>query len=224
MDVLSLVGLILFISYLVQRFLRPESKQVYISYAGSKALPKLVLKIAGVNINKSRSWEKLSSDEKKRVKDVLEKLRLITWAHLTFLSSQNLIHVRLQDRSYFLPLDHQDNDFVTEELGTIGKDTPVQFVLNRRKRGMFKSPILTGYLATSQEFREGKKEVEILYEFPEDLINKSFFTNGMKESFNLEEDTIADYHTNDLGDGEGIHHQAYDQKHNSGSMFRFQVF
>lgn len=218
------VGLIVFIFYLAQRFLRPESKQIYISYAGSRSLPKLVLKVAGINKIKATKLEKLSSVDKRKVKVILERLRSITWANLTFIDSQNLVHVRLQDKDYFLPLDREDNDLVTERLGLVGKEVLVEFTLHRRKQGWLKSPLLTGYLVSSYGLKPGEKELEILYEFPEDLITRLFFIGSLKKRYNLQEDGIADYHTNDLGDGEGVYHKAYDQEHRNGSNFRFQVF
>lgn len=184
-------------------------------------IPKLILKLCGIDSKKDLTYDDLTKEQKKKVSKYQEKLRTISSCFLTFLDSQKLIHVERGDRSYFMHTDHADKSLINMELGKNAKGEVVNFILYRKSRSLFKSSVLVGYLLF--EAKKGQ-ETEIVFKFPEDLVRRIFFVKGLVKEFGLEEDVVADYiGKNEMDDEETIYVSTYEQKNLSGCEYDFWV-
>lgn len=234
MELIFTFGITFFVfTYFLQNFFKVPSYQLTIRYfmlEKNNKIPKLILKLAKIGNGKSVTWDDLSKEEGKRVGKYYEKLRDVSSMSLTFLYSQNLVHIQLTDKSYFFPLDKSQNYLVREEVGTVDEETNVEFILYRKPAGgWFKSPILVGYLKKDHKYGfplgERGREVEIVFEFPESLVKKTFFTKGLEDRFKLTKDSdVLGGYKNDLGDEEP--HSvfiAYDQRLNNCCHFNFLI-
>lgn len=207
-------------------FFKVPSYQIRISPSGLRKIPKLLLRLAKVEKGGDVTWKDLSKTEKERVIKYYEKLQDVSSTNLTFLYSQNLVHIQLTDKSYFFPLDKNQNYLVREEIGRIDEEI-VEFVLYRRPGGWFKSSTLIGYLKKDREFLHDNKdkEVQVLFEFPEALVKRSFFTQGLENTSKLKKlSDVVEGHKNELGyDQSYFLFTSYDQEHQSGSNFNFLI-
>lgn len=219
---ITIIIISVILGYILQKYF--SSHQLWIRPFGFEKMPKLLLELAGIEKTKDASWQSLNNSDKKKVVKYYEKLRDVASIQLTFLYLQNLVHIQVEN-SYFFPLDKSQNFLVQKEIGKIGKNI-VEFVLYRKHVGFLKSPILVGYLKKEREFALGddeNKDIEILFEFPEALIAKAFFTKHFENKFKLKKDSdILGGYKNDLGEEEphGTF-TAYDQEYSSGCHFNF---
>lgn len=212
MNIVLTVIIVLVVLKALNEFVKKPSRQLWIRPWGFNKIPKLVLELAKVKQGNDVTYKDLSGDDKEKISKVQEKLDDILSIRLTFLDRDNLIHIQQTNRSYFFATDKTQRELVREELGKLDKDIHVEFVLTRRKLGRFSSSVLVGYLIKKGEFfsPKDKEETEILFEFPESLINASFFTEGSAKRFGLKKFSDADMHKNELGDEEGFYVVTYD--------------
>lgn len=230
MEIIFTFGIAFFVfTYFLQNFFKVPSYQLIILPSlpeKNDKVPKLLLKLVKINRD-NVTWDNLTKEESKKVGEYYQKLEKAAWAQLTFLYNQNLVHIRSNDDNRFYPLDKWERELVHEEIGRIDKDIAVEYVLYRKKGGWFKTPILIGYLRSGDEYSIGDKkgEVEVIFEFPENLVKATFFTKGLENKFKLEKDVRADssLNKNEFGDNEEYYYVNYDQEHKSGCRFHFLV-
>lgn len=228
MSTLITIGIIILFVYFWDKIFSSSSKQFTISCWGYKKIPKLILKIAGIHSDKKDiSWKDLDKSEEQKVLKITEKFENVAFRKLTFLYNQNLIHVSSQSGAYFFPIDKENKNVVYEEVARFDENKYLTFVIHRRKRGFFRSPVLIGYLKVDYDVHPPKKdeeEIEILFEFPESLVSRTFFTGSLEKEFSLKKDVVADYiQRNELGDPEGIYYTNYDQEDKYPCNFHFQI-
>ncbi len=227
MNIIFTFIVIFLLIYLWQSFFKVPSYQLTIRSSGLKKIPKLILNLAKVEKDGDVTWKDLNKTEKERVIKYYEKFQNVSCTNLTFLYSQSLVHIQLTDKSYFFPLDKNQNELVNEEIGKID-DEIVEFVLYRRPAGRwFKSPTLIGYLKKDREFLHDNKDkkAEVLFEFPEALVKRTFFTEGLEDKFKLKKvSDVGGGGKNELGDIEPDWlFTSYDQEHHNGSNFNFLI-
>lgn len=215
--------------YFWQSFFKVPSYQLQIGGCGFRKIPKLLLKLAKIVKDREVAFPDLDKSENEKVMKYYEKLYDVASAHLTFLYNQNLIHIQLIDKSYFYPLDKNQNELVREEVGRIDKETTVDFVLYRKTGGWFNSPILIGYLTKNWDFSYkhtgADRQSEILYEFPEALVRRTFFTKGLESEFNLKKlSDVVDGGKTELGYEEPYWgFTSYGQEHRNGANTNFLI-
>ena len=229
MNILGFIGLGFLFAYLVQFFSKTPSRQLWIQLWGIKSVPKSLLKLAKIDKNGEVSFSDLSKSENEKVGKFYEKLENAASVRLTFLYNQNLIHVQSEKQNWFFAIDTDGGQKLIEEtIGELDDKTSVEYVLYRRKGGWFKTPVLIAYLKIKKELGQSKKEeeIEILFEFPENLVKNSIFDRSLKRKYKIkldENDVIADYYKNELGDDESLYCKNYKQdgKYNG---FQFRVY
>jgi hypothetical protein len=100
-----------------------------------------------------------------------------------------------------------------EEVMRLDEDNYLAFGIYRRKGTFFKSPVLVGYIKMVNEISIDDSSQEVVFEFPEKLINKCFFTGYLEKQFSLKKDVVADYlDKNEFGDSDEIYYTIYDQE------------
>lgn len=204
-----------------QSLFKSSSYNLRILGPGFNKIPKLILKLSGIDSKKDLAYSDLTKEQKEKVSKYQEKLRSVSSCFLTFIDNQNLIHVEREDRSYFMHTDQTNNDLITMELGKTAKGEVINFTLYRKKRGLFKSSVLVGYLVNEDE---ENKRAEILFKFPVNLIKQNFFVKGLVKEFGLEEDTVVDYlGKNEMEDEETVYVITYQQKDLSGCEYDFWI-
>lgn len=231
MELIFIFGITFFVfAYFLQNYFRVQSYQLIILPflpESKDKVPNLLLKLAKINKGNSVTWDNLTKEEGKRVRGYYDKLEKAAWAQLTFLYSQNLVHIRSREDNRFYPLDKWERELVREQIGNVSKNIVVEYVLYRKKGSWFRTPILIGYLREGEDVvsADKKDEVEVIFEFPENLVKATFFTKGLENKFKLEKDVRADYSSNknEFGDNEGYYYVNYDQEHRSGCRFNFLV-
>ena len=65
-----------------------------------------------------------------------------------------------------------------------------------------------------------EKEIEVLFEFPENLVKNPFYEETLMNIYKIKKDVIADYHKNELGDDEDLYCVNYEQRERDGIDFR----
>lgn len=210
-------------------FFKVPSYQIRISPSGLRKIPKLLLKLAKIEKDGNVTWQDLNKTEEVTMIKYYKRFEDVTSTNLTYLYNQNLVHIQLSDKSYFFPLDKNQNYLIHEEIGELEKDTVVDFVLYRKITGWLKSPVLVGYLRKAHKYgfpsEYKESEVEVVFEFPEALIKRSFFTQGLENKFKLKKDSdIVEGHKNELGHDQSYFlFTSYDQEHQNGSNFNFLI-
>lgn len=215
-------GFIIFLLvYFWQSLFKSSSYNLRILGPGFNKIPKLILKLSGIDSEKDLTYSDLTKEQKETVIKYQEKLRSISSCFLTFIDSQNLIHVEREDRSYFMHTDHENKRLTNMELGKNAKGEVVNFILYRKKGGLFKSSVLVGYLLI--ETKKGE-ETEILFKFPENLVRRNFFVKGLVKEFGLEEDVVFNpKEKNEIDDDETLYVTTYEQKNLSGCEYDFWI-
>lgn len=221
MELIFTFGIIFLLLYFWQSLLKASSHNLRILGPGFNKIPKLILKLSGIASEKDLTYSDLTKEQKERVSKYQEKLRSISSCFLTFLDSQNLIHVEREDRSYFMHTDQAGKELIRMELGKTAKGEVINFILYRKKLGLFKSSVLVGYLVNEDE--ENKK-AEILFKFPESLIKRNFFVKSLVKEFGLEEDVVFEStEKNEMDDNETLYVITYEQKKLSGCEYNFWI-
>lgn len=219
--------LVIICIFIFFRYLFPESLQLGLRLDGFKKIPKLLLKLAKIEKKSDVIWKDLDVVEQKRLKKYYDKLSEVSSIELTFLYNQNLIHILVpaQNRSYFFRIDQQPKELVHESIGSLNDDIDVVFVLHRQTRSWFRSPILTGYLKKGKKLflKDEEKEIDILFEFPEVLVKKRFFTKRLERKYGLTKISVGDAMVDELGYNEDIYYTYYDQEHKNGGCFNFKT-
>lgn len=227
MEIIEIIGLFIFIGYILPFFIKTESHQLCISSSGFKKIPKLLLKLAKIEKDGNVTWEDLDKTEEKRLMKYYDRFRGVSYIWLTFLYNQNLIHLQLptEHRSFFVPIDKHQKELIHESIGSLDEEIDVEFVVYRQTKGWFRSPVLIGYIKKGKKIllETEEKEIEILFEFPEVLVKRKFFTKLLESKFGLKKNEYADYWKNELGNEEGIYHLSYEQEHKNGGWFNFQI-
>lgn len=224
MDIIFTFIIVFLLLIFWHNFFKVPSYQVRITPAGLRKIPKLLLKLAKIEKDGNVTWQDLNKIEEETMIKYYKRFEDVTSTNLTYLFNQNLVHIQLTDKSYFFPLDKNQNELVNEEIGRIDEEI-VEFVLYRSPCGWLKSPTLIGYLKKDREFLHDNKdkEAEVLFEFPEALVKRTFFTEGLENKFKLKKNSdVAGGGKNELGDIEPDWlFTSYDQEHQSGSNFNF---
>jgi|GEM_PF-4988649 hypothetical protein len=226
---MEIIGWILFLvfgGYIWDRLMSMASDQINISQLGSIRVPKLFLKLA--NISKYEKEEILYKDlgksEIKKIDEIVEKFHKVSNITLTYLRHQNLIHVSSGTKSSFFQTDKWYKTLYSEEIMRQDEDNYLAFGIYRRKGGISKSPVLVGYLKMENEIGVNEKnEYEVVFEFPEKLINKGFLTGTLEKKFDLKKEVIADYwDKNEFGDPDEIYYTIYNQEGKYPVNFQFR--
>lgn len=224
MIIIEIISLFIIFVYLVPLLTRSNSPQLCIKPVGFKKVPKLFFKLAKIEKD---DYENLDATEEKRFTKCYRKFEKVSSAWLTFLYSQRLIHVQLPaiNKSYFFPIGKNEKEVVREKIGNLDEDTYVWFIVHRQKMGRFRSPVLTGYIKKDKEglsfLKDEEKEIELLFEFPEALVEGGPFAKRLKNKYKLEETVVADYVKDELGYNRDVYCVDYKQEHKNGGIFDF---
>lgn len=181
--------------------------QLRIDLWGFNSIPKLLLNLANINKNENVSYDSLTKDEKRKFEKTYEKIKNSIFCTLTYIGSDNLIHVKKVNNDYFYKTSDSDRYLIYEELEEL-KDYKIYYVLYRKDNGWLRGSMLTGYLLRRKNHE--KEEVVPLFKFPERIMRWSFFTKGLQNKHHLKEDVVADYIDKDeLGYSGGIYRRSY---------------
>lgn len=222
---LAIIGLIFLTHLAVESFFKFSNDQVGIAFMGFYKIPKVVLELAGINKGSDTPWDDFTKEEKERFQKINEKIHNAVFSTLTYIRSHNLIHVQKKDQSYFHKITDDNRYLIYEKLGELPNKSEVYYVLYRRDNGWLRGANLIGYLLKSYGWAcPEKKEVTKLFEFPEKLITKRFFTRGLQKKYNLKGDFSADYLEKDeLGYGHGVSNFYYETENKEWFSFWFTV-
>ncbi len=227
MDIIEIIGLFIFLGWVLPLFIKTESCQLSIFLPGFQKIPKLLLKLAKIEKDGEVTWGDLDKTEEKRLMKYNDKLMSVSYIWLTFLYNQNLIHLQLptENRSFFIPIDKHQKELIHENIGSLDEDIDVEFVVYRQTKSWFRSPVLIGYLKKGKKIllETEEKEIEILFEFPETLVKRKFFTKVLENKYKLKKNTFTESIKDDLGHYGWINHISYDQEHKNGGLFNFQT-
>lgn len=229
MDILEIFGVIVLFNLISNYFFRESSHQLSIDGYLYQRFPKLLLELAKINKGGDFSFGDLSKEEGKRLRKYTDKLNNCASVRLTFLYLQNLIHVQSEELNWFFAIDSNGGgNLVQETIGKIDDKTDVEFVLYRRKGNLFKSPVLVGYLHRVNEYgllKDEDKKVEVLFEFPENLITSIFLRKILMSIYKIKKDDIfVGPSKNELGDDNTIYCINYKQERDGDGGFEFRVY
>ena len=225
MNIVEIFGVLVLLIFISRTFFRESSHQLLIKVGGFSKLPKLLLLLAKINKKDSVALGELSKEEYNKILKFSEKLESVASARLTFLYSQSLINVQSKESNWFFAIDAKGGrELITETIGKLDDGTNVEYVLYRRKGNWFKTPVLIGYLHKVNEIpmplKNEEKEIEVLFEFPENLVKNPFYEETLMNIYKIKKDVIADYHKNELGDDEDLYCVNYEQRERDGIDFR----
>lgn len=221
---LTIIGLIVLLHFLSEKIFKYSNDQINISLYGIHKIPKVILELANINKNNIGFYTELSKDEQEKYTKIYEKLHETIFCTLNYIRSHNLIHIQKADRSYFHKISNNDRYLIDDEIGELPKNRELRYVLYRKDNGLLRGSTLTGYFIIKRKHLE-KEEVIRLFEFPEMLITRRFFTKGLQKKYQLKEDVVADYiEKDDLGYSSSFYHVSYETENKDGINFWFRIY
>lgn len=221
---LTIVGLILLIQFIFKSAFKSSVHQINISFYGLNKIPKSLLELANINKSHNTSYSDLLKEEKGKFDKIYEKIHDAVWCTLTYIDSHELIHIQKPKGSYLHKVSDDDRYLIREELGELKDGKELYYVLYRKNNGWLRGSMLIGYLLKQERLGE-KEKVIPLFEFPERLMRWHYFTKGLQKKYNLKEDTIADYISEDeLGYSHGIYMVSYETESKEGPNFWFRIY
>lgn len=221
---LTIVAVIFLIQFVFRGIFKGSVHQINISFYGLNKIPKALLELANINKDHATSYSDLTKEEQGKFDKIHEKVHDAVWCTLTYMDSHDLIHVQKPKGSYLHKVSDDDRYLIREEFGELKDGKELYYILYRKNNGWLRGSMLIGYLLKQERLRE-KEKVIPLFKFPERLMKWRYFTKGLQKQYNLKEDTIADYISEDeLGYSRGIYMVSYETQNKEGANFWFRVY